>query len=584
MSVAFGRFVVVVILLNSLPIGDRCAYAAGSPTKDKSGRDQGVEPAVPESTEAKQGLKFSLGNRGLDSLSFNGQPFFVSPQNGELRPAKSLFRKMVDAVFNTPPPTATRGREKDAVDLKYPWGTVSCAYSKRSDNGLTIQIQVANDSAEEISDVSLRLFELNFPSVPAGVTLEAGMFGSGFKGETYAVYQHPLLADPEFVAPVMRMDYDGGTLNFCADDLESSIGIPFSTNSPVSTRYPFEVTCPNVAPASTRTFSVSLRFGKSGSSMKDLSSDVLKGYAKKYRFEVNWKDHRPIGAIYLASTGVKSKTNPRRWILNGGKIDITNDDGRAGFRTALLKLADESVEALKAVDAQGMITWDPEGQEFLDAIYYGDPRLVQILAPEMEYKSGSETNTVNEYFERFRDAGLKVGVCIRPQQIKMLDGKPVQQAADDEYAAQILKSKIAYAKKRWGCTLFYVDSTYTGPRPLNPEVFKTVAEAYPDVLLIPENESMRYFAYSAPLNSYVNHKVTSTPVGTRLVYPGAFSVLLAPGGDEPEDHDALVVAVRNGDILLFNGWYKNPGAMKIKALYEEASREKPAPRERPHLN
>ena len=119
---------------------------------------------------------------------------------------------------------------------------------------------------------------------------------------------------------------------------------------------------------------------------------------------------------------------------------------------------------------------------------------------------------------------------------------------------QILREKIAYAKQRWGCTLFYVDSTATISGAINPDIFKALADAYPDVLLIPENESMRYFAYSAPLNSYLHHKITSTPVGARMVYPKAFSVLMAPEGDLPEDHDALVAAVRRGDILLFNGW------------------------------
>jgi hypothetical protein len=43
-------------------------------------------------------------------------------------------------------------------------------------------------------------------------------------------------------------------------------------------------------------------------------------------------------------------------------------------------------------------------------------------------------------------------------------------------------------------------------------------------------------AYSARLNSYVHHKITSTPAGARFVYPNAFSVLIAPDGDQPEDH------------------------------------------------
>ena len=134
------------------------------------------------------------------------------------------------------------------------------------------------------------------------------------------------------------------------------------------------------------------------------------------------------------------------------------------------------------------------------------------------------------------------------------------------------KDKLAYARKRWGCTLFHIDSTVRITEDsLDPGVFKAVADAYPDVLSIPENESMRYFAYSAPLNSYMHHKVTSTAIGARMVYPKAFSVLMASDGDRPEDHNALVTAVRNGDILLFNGWYANDEVSKIKKIYEEAT-------------
>jgi hypothetical protein len=218
-----------------------------------------------------------------------------------------------------------------------------------------------------------------------------------------------------------------------------------------------------------------------------------------------------------------------------------------------------------------MITWDPEGQEFLESCYYGDPRLTPVLAPETEFTDDRGMTAIDEYFDKFRRAGLKVGVCLRPQQITIANGKPVQGAADNQHAAEVLKDKLAYAKKRWGCTLFYIDSTVAvTANSLDPDVFKAVADAYPDVLLIPENESMRYFAYSAPLNSYAHHKITSTPVGARIVYPKAFSVLLVSDGDRPDDHDALVAAVRNGDILVFNGWYNHEGVTKIKKLYEEA--------------
>ena len=538
----------------------------------------GTTSAVLQSPASKQGLNFAVGERGLTSLSFNGQSLLVSPASGELQPQKSVFRAVLDALLpRASSPGATPNKKTDTVDLSYPWGRVSCAYGKQGDR-LTLRIEVSNTGSAPLNEFSVRLMELNFPRVPNGGTLEAGMFGFGFKGPEWPLNRWPpsipSAADPRFVVPIVRADFGVGSLNFCSDDLECSVGIPHTTNPPDGTRYPLVITCGGVKPGVSKAFNVSLRFGPVGAQVQDLSRDVLERYAGKYPFQVSWKDHRPIGAIFLASSGTNVATNPRRWILNYGEIDVTTQQGKADFREALLKHADKSIKALKEVNAQGMITWDPEGEEFIGACYYGDPLLVPTLAPEMEFKNDGTKSAIDEYFEKFRAAGLKVGVCIRPQQITMVEGKPVHHAAEDEHAAQILRERIGYAKQRWGCTLFYVDSTATAYGAINPDVFKAVADAYPDVLLIPENESMRYFAYSAPLNSYMHHKITSTPVGARMVYPKAFSVLMAPEGDRPEDHDALVAAVRRGDILLFNGWYAGNEADKIKKLYEEAAAER----------
>jgi hypothetical protein len=46
---------------------------------------------------------------------------------------------------------------------------------------------------------------------------------------------------------------------------------------------------------------------------------------------------------------------------------------------------------------------------------------------------------------------------------------------------------------------------------------------------------------------------------------------MAADGDRSEDHDALANAVRRGDILLFNGWYMNEGATRIKKFTEKRS-------------
>jgi hypothetical protein len=556
-------------------------FAAAIPATAQSQDKQAKASPPLQSPAANQGLDFSVGARGLESLSFNGQSLLRSPQSGELQPSKSVFRAALDLLLpRTRSPVATANKQTNSIELAYRWGHVLCAYGKQG-NALTMRIDVSNTSAQRLDELSLRLMELDFPSVPDGGTLEAGMFGFGFKGPEWPLDRSPpsirSVADPQTVVPIVSVNYRTDALNFCSDDLECSVSVPYSTNAPARTAYPFIITCHDIKPGASNAFKVSLRFGPAGARVQDLSSDVLKTYAKKYPFQINWNDRRPIGAIFLASSGINVATNPRRWILDIGKIDITTDQGKNAFRTALLKLADNSIKVLKDTNAQGMITWDPEGQQFLESCYYGDPRLTPVLAPETEFKGDRGMNAIDEYFEKFRRAGLRVGVCLRPQQITMVDGKPVQGAANNQQAAQVLKEKLAYAKKRWGCTLFYIDSTVVAMgESLDPDVFKAVADAYPDALLIPENESMRYFAYSAPLNSYMHHKVTSTPIGARMVYPKAFSVLMAPDGDRPEDHDALVTAVRHGDILLFNGWWNSDGVAKIKKLYEEATPEHPA--------
>ena len=527
------------------------------------------------------GLNFVVGARGLDSISFNGESLLVSPESGQLRPQKSAFHAVLDAVLPfSSAGVATPSKRPDTIDLSYPWGRISCAYRKQ-DDGLMMSIEVSNTSAGAVNEFSLRLMELKFPRVPNGGPLEAGMFGFGFKGPEWLLDQCPpsipLIADPRFVVPIVPVDYGTGALNFCSDDAECAVSVPYSTDFPARTSYPFVITCRDIKPGASKTFNVSLRFGPAGAQVQDLSVDAFERYAKKYPFQVSWKDRRPIGAIFLAGPQINVSSNPRHWTVNVGEVDVANDKGKAAFRAALLKLADNSVQVLKDIGAQGMITWDPEGEEFPGACYYGDPRLVPTFAPEMEFKNDAGKSVIDEYFEKFRAAGLKTGVCLRPQDLAIIDGKPVHQAANDDQAIRILREKIAYAKRRWGCTLFYVDSTATSGRPFYPEVFKAVAQAFPDVLLIPENESMRYFAYSAPLNSYVHHKITSTPIGVRLVYPKAFSVLMAPDGDQPEDHIALLNAVRQGDILLFNCWYHSAGAEKVKKLYAEANQETVGP-------
>ena len=238
-----------------------------------------------------------------------------------------------------------------------------------------------------------------------------------------------------------------------------------------------------------------------------------------------------------------------------------------------MKYADDSIKILKDIDAQGMITWDPEGEQYPGATYYGDPRLVSRLAPETDFMGNDTLGALDAYFAKFRAAGLRTGVTLRPQLIAFdKTGVPIQHLVNDPLEQLI--ERVAYARKRWGCTLFYIDSTYDqSGNSIPASVFETLHRLYPDVLLIPENENFRYFAYSAPLNSYLHHDVASTPKSVREAYPNAFSVIMATIGKKKmeQGHDALLAAVQRGDILLVNAWYAGPHTEFIKDIYREAA-------------
>ncbi len=267
------------------------AFAGASPERTEPQQDETSPPTVLQSPTPRQGLNFVVGARGLDSLSFNAQSLLRSAQGGELQPWRSIFREVLDVLFPpTSSPIPAPAKRPDTVDLSYSWGRVSCTYGKQGEK-ITIRIEVSNASAKKIDELSLRLMELTFPRVPDGGTLEAGMFGFGFKGPEWPLFQYPAsiptAADPQFVVPIVRMDYGTGALNFCSDDFESSVDVPCWTDSPARTSYPLVVTCRDIKPRASKTFNVSLRFGPGGATIHDLSGDVLEGYARKYPFQVN---------------------------------------------------------------------------------------------------------------------------------------------------------------------------------------------------------------------------------------------------------------------------------------------------------
>jgi hypothetical protein len=268
---------------------------------------------------------------------------------------------------------------------------------------------------------------------------------------------------------------------------------------------------PRVEAGKSLTLTFSLRFVSAGGDADAALADLIEKFRTVYKPALAWKDRRPLGMIMLSSSyaGHVSKTNPRGW-FNDKTIDISD---KAAFRKRVLRAADQAVKTLRAADAQGMIVWDIEASQHRRITYVGDPRLAGKLAPEMDEVS-------DEYFRAFRKAGLRTGVCIRPTQVYFdekkkqwshgtgSDGGPgrgnhypqLRPKATPWWRffpiVERMCDKIAYAKKRWGCTLFYIDTNGTF-RPCGPEgkfrwmllsahTLKAIHARHPDVLLIPE--------------------------------------------------------------------------------------------------
>jgi len=284
----------------------------------------------------------------------------------------------------------------------------------------------------------------------------------------------------------------------------------------------------------------------------------------------DWPDRRPIGTIFLATSGMNWPKNPRGY-FNDPEMDISTEAGRARLRERMMQLADDSIAQVKNVGAQGVIVWDIEGGEMPHAVtYLGDPRVLPQVAPEMDA-------IADEFFAKFREAGVATGICIRPSSIVFKD--PADPAkypwikgryghTDGATPVQNLADKITYAKKRWGCTNFYMDTNYT-PRMVNGEMqrkangspdFRMLSSAemaelraaHPDVLIWPEFQEPDYFASCTGYGEY--HQVGQFTEAAREKYPKAFRVWmprLIPDDIYAAWEDFISNGVMKGEVFLF---------------------------------
>ena len=445
-----------------------------------------------------------------------------------------------------------RSVEGKSAILKADWGTIATTFNWK-DDALNIKTRVENTGNFIIRGVDLQLLTLRFPAMP-----------NGFNGDPR------LNANRDAPGLIAANSADWQFFASNDDATRAMIwGFPYALDNPNNRIYPLIVSTqqigwlqgPNlldpylvrpIYPGGSDTFSITLHFNDQD------RAQVLAAYAKQFPMLLNWDDRRPIGMVMMSSSEAQlhSDSNPRGW-FNDPKLDVSD---AAEFKKRVLERANESVRQLKAMNAQGAIVWDIEGQQYPHATsYLGDPRSLP-----------SEIDAVaDEFFQTFRDAGLKVGVTIRPQRpIRSAYGDGVEQIEMQD-AAQTLIDKIAYAKKRWNCTLFYVDSNGDPNVPFPAQIFEQVLAAHPDVLLMPEHQTARTYRSGAPYDE-LRGGVTGTPDWVREIYPRAFTVLTVSDGDAKKHHDALVQSVKRGDILMSRVWFDDPDNMEIKAIYDAA--------------
>ncbi len=506
--------------------------------------------------QQRYNVKAEFSNDGLKSLRCNDFDFL---QSGGFQVHDVVLRSATGETR----PGATDGDYKFSLERQelhrtFPWGRIKVTYST-SHNRLLLTIATTNTSdSDTINSVWYQPLTLKLPA----------------KAKEYDG-SIPLLAHNVGEAAVSKLSFASGALAAVSEDIAKPIliGFPWADNRPENTVFPLTVntgrvksypdSIPNlprpIGPKSTDEYRISVRFGPASETEAEFASDVYQKFGEVYPATLNWPDRRPIGAIFLGSSGETTVNNPRAW-FNDHNLNINTPAGCADFRQRVLAVADNSISIMKDMNAQGAITWDIEGEQYSHANYIGDPRAVDELAPEM-------ASLADEYFARFRGAGLRVGVCIRPQQLHIsADKKDATQVAVAD-PTQILIDKINYAKKRWGASIFYIDSNINSYdwNPLDVNVIKKVSASFPDVLLVPEHSNLRYYAYSAPYRE-LRQGFAGTTDFTHGTYPKAFTVIYTADGLIDYYHKSLASAVKSGDTLMYRTWWRDPQNDKVKNL------------------
>jgi len=475
----------------------------------------------------------------------------------------------------------------------FTWGSIAVQCAQEG-NTLNLQVTETNsaDSGIVLEGATIYPFVLHFPKLPAGFSdakYEQLTFNTTGPSVTVADYGGGQVAAvvPDAAKPLYSGYEPAGTANAYFPIISSTPIDNMATFFPRNDR--------PVKPGETDTFTVSLRFAPSGTPVSNLAADAYRNWAKAWPPVVHWTDRRVIGTVFLANSpqGNMNKpggypNNPRRYFnnANAADFDIATPAGLAKFQAKVLNRAADTALNLKKLNAQGVITWDIEGEQYPQPTsYVCAPDEIARVAPEMESIISDSASPYNgmklddAYFKTLRDAGFRVGVCVRPQHFTLAGGEAANQdqLPESQVVAELTR-KMEFAHSRWGATLFYVDSNVeANGQVLNADIFQKVAASFPDSLVIPEQSTRKYFAYTAPFASFVFHGDLGSPADVRSYYPDAFSANLINDVDPAKlakHTPQLVEFVKQGDILMVLADYWQTNNQAVVKIYEAAGAKK----------
>lgn len=481
----------------------------------------------------------------------------------------------------------------------YAWGSIAAQFAQSGNNlNMAVTTQVNSGANVILLGAVIEPFNLAFPQMPIQAS---GSFG-GY--DQYATNtQKPSITTADFGSGVVSAVYANAAGGALYSGFENAGGqgnayYPFisgtGTDQISGTSFATHFDRP-VQPGHSDSYTLSLRFANEGSVAS--MTDAYQSWANAYPPTTTWTDKRIIGTTYLASSQPGNKlyaTGSRHYFPNDN-LDYSLPSNFPALQSRVLQQAHDIVTNAQRDGAQGTITWDIEGQDYpQETSYLCDPPHFAQYSPEMA-KPVSGTGTVYDglplakaYFKIQTDAGMKVGVCVRPEHLTAGTDNggraTLYQAALSSNAAYVteLEGKISYAMQQWGATIFYIDSmvdetpdasgTPLGST-LDAAIIKKVHEDFPSVLLAPEQNYPLYYAYSQPFRTFLFHTDLGTDPEIYNYYPKAMSVNLVNDVAQSkldQYRPQLTQSVVKGDILMVHTDYNAGPEVTVTQMYADA--------------